>query len=135
MFATAIYGVLDAGRGTLRLACAGHHPPLIVRGDGRVEQARVAAIGSLLWDELGPVPVVEQSIRPGDRVVFFTDGILDREAPDGSMFDDERLVGALTDAGPIDPSLIVSRVVAAVEAFANGREPSDDQTLFVASLD
>jgi sigma-B regulation protein RsbU (phosphoserine phosphatase) len=117
------------------LACAGHYPPLILRGAGRVEQARVDGVKSLLWDELGPVPVIEQAIHAGDRIVFFTDGILDREAPDGSMFESDRLIATLATAGEIGPDAIVNRVVSAVEAFAAGHEPSDDQTLVVAGLD
>jgi sigma-B regulation protein RsbU (phosphoserine phosphatase) len=79
--------------------------------------------------------VVEQAIHPGDRIVFFTDGILDREAPDGSMFESDRLIATLATSGVIGPDEIVHRVVSAVEAFARGQEPSDDQTLVVAGLD
>jgi len=99
-----------------------------------VEHARVDAVRALLWDDLGVVRVVEQFIGAGDRVVFFTDGILDREAPDGSMFEEDRLVAALASAGAGEPASIVSHIVEAVERFAGGHEPSDDQTLVVAGL-
>ena len=49
----------------------------------------------LLWQELRDVPCVEVPLKPGDRWLFFTDGITDRQAPDGTMFDLERLSAAL----------------------------------------
>jgi serine phosphatase RsbU (regulator of sigma subunit) len=134
MFATAVYGVIDAARGTLRLSCAGHQPPLIVRADGRVEEARVDAVMSLLWSDLGEVPLVEQRLHPGDRVVFYTDGITDREAADGRMFDYDRLLAALQRIGPVAPRAIVDALVAEVDAFAGGHEACDDQTLLVVGL-
>jgi len=134
MFATAIYAVLDASRARFRLSVAGHPPPLIVRADGRVEQAQTDAVISLLWADLGNIPVVEQPLLAGDRVAFFTDGITDRENAAGGMFDHERLVSSLSGLGGVDPAEMVEHIVADVEAFAGGNEPSDDQTLVVAGL-
>ncbi len=93
MYATAIYAVLDAGRGTLRLASAGHPLPLIASRDGDVTTASIDTTMCLLWNELKDVPCADYRLAPGDRWVFFTDGITDRQAPDGTMFDLERLAG------------------------------------------
>ncbi len=139
MFATGIYGVLDARARTLRLACAGHHPPFLVRAGGDVSAVAVDAVMSLLWNELGEIPVVEHRLRPGDRVLFYTDGIPDREAADGTMFEGDRFVAALTAiaefAEPLRPAMLVDRLIAEVEAFAGGHEPGDDQTLLAVGLE
>jgi sigma-B regulation protein RsbU (phosphoserine phosphatase) len=135
MFATGLYGVLDAGRATLRLSCAGHPPPLLVGAAGGVEPLCVNAVMSLLWDELGEVPCTEHAFRPGDRVVFYTDGITDRETQDGSMFDEEGLVASLGVMTRMPPAAIVERLVADLNAFARGQEPCDDQTLVVVGVD
>ena len=134
MFATGLYGVLDAERGTLHLACAGHPPPLLLRATGQVESLPVTPVLALLWDELGDIPVTTHALRSGERVLFFTDGITDRQAPDGSMFDEERLVAALAGIGPVAPALLVDRLTAELDGFAAGREPDDDQTLLVVGM-
>ena len=134
MYATAVYAVLDARHRTLRLTSAGHPLPLIVR-DG--EEARALAIDTtmcLLWDELGDVPCVEHRLAAGDRVMFFTDGITDRQSLDGTMFDAERLCAALTRSAPGSPAQIVDAIVNELDRFAGGQEPDDDQTLLVMGL-
>jgi sigma-B regulation protein RsbU (phosphoserine phosphatase) len=135
MFATALYGVLDAGQRTLRLSCAGHPPPLLVGIDGHVGPLCVNTVMALLWDDLGEVPCTEHELRPGDRVVFYTDGITDREAPDGTMYDEAGLLAALGGTAAVAPSALVDRIVATLDAFARGHEPGDDQTLVVAGVD
>jgi sigma-B regulation protein RsbU (phosphoserine phosphatase) len=134
MFATAVYGVLDIGRRTLRVSCAGHPPPLLVR-HGNVTPLAVDPVLALFWDELGKVSCRVHDLIAGDRVVFFTDGIPDRQAPDESMFEEERLVAALAGLGSGAPSTIVEGVMAALDRFAAGHEPEDDQTLLVVGID
>jgi serine phosphatase RsbU (regulator of sigma subunit) len=135
MYATAVYAVLDARHGTLRITSAGHPLPLVVR-DG--EDARAVSIDTtmcLLWDELGDVPCAEHRLAAGDRVMFFTDGITDRQSLDGTMFDAERLCGALTRSASGSPAAIVDAVVQELDRFAGGQEPDDDQTLLVLGVD
>jgi serine/threonine-protein kinase RsbW len=77
--ATLAYAELDTATGTLVYACAGHLPPLLVRRDGRV---------GYLWDgrsaPLGvPIlrgPRAEGVVRllPGDTVLLYTDGVIER---------------------------------------------------------
>jgi serine phosphatase RsbU (regulator of sigma subunit) len=37
------------------------------------------------------VEVAEQTLQPGDRVLFYTDGITEARSSDGSFFGDDRL--------------------------------------------
>jgi sigma-B regulation protein RsbU (phosphoserine phosphatase) len=133
MFATGIYAVLDANRRVLRLSCAGHPAPLLIRGEA-VAPVVVESVIALLWNELGDVACVEHPLQAGDRIVFFTDGITDRQAPDGTMYEGERLTSALTPLGTLDPRAIVDRTMAELDTFARGHEPDDDQTLLVVGI-
>jgi sigma-B regulation protein RsbU (phosphoserine phosphatase) len=133
MYATAICGVLDTGSRTLRLSCAGHPPPLLVRG-GQVAPLPVAGVMSILWQELGDVPCTTHTLAEGDRVVLYTDGVPDRQAPGGAMFEDDRLIAALGRLGSCAPAAIVKRLVEELDAFAAGEEPADDQTLLVIGV-
>jgi sigma-B regulation protein RsbU (phosphoserine phosphatase) len=133
MFATAVYAVVDAGKRTLRLSCAGHPPPLLVRDD-EVSEIQVKAAMLLLMTDLGTIPAVEHELRAGDCLVFYTDGLTERHAADDAMYEVDRLKMALRRAGTLDPSAMVAEVVEDVEAFAGGLEPDDDQTLVLAAI-
>jgi sigma-B regulation protein RsbU (phosphoserine phosphatase) len=135
MYATAVYGVLDAARGTIRLSLAGHPPPLLVRSGEAVQAVPIEATMCLLWDELGDIPTAEHALRAGDRLVLYTDGITERSARDGSMYDPEQFSAALTRIGAAPPAEIVREIVAELERFAAGHEPDDDQTLLIAGFD
>ena len=134
IFATAVYGVLDAARGRIRVSCAGHQPPLLAEGSGSVLPLPVDAVVPLLLMELGTVPCTEHALSPGDRLLFYTDGITEREAPDGEMFEEFRLTSLLARIASLAPALVVERLVNELDTFANGREPHDDQTLLLVGL-
>ncbi|MFF4653103.1 PP2C family protein-serine/threonine phosphatase [Streptomyces sp. NPDC001380] len=77
----------DDGRGrTLHTASAGHPPPLVLRADGTVET--VPASGILLGVVDHPqYEVARTRLRPGDTVVFCTEGLSELRAHDGTFFD------------------------------------------------
>jgi sigma-B regulation protein RsbU (phosphoserine phosphatase) len=135
MYATALYAVIDARRRTIRMSSAGHPLPLLIRASQGVEPLPLETTMCLLWGELSEVPCVEHSLRAGDRLVFFTDGITDRQGPNSEMYDPERLSAALGRAGRLRPADIVDHVVRDVEAFAGSLESDDDQTLVVIGVD
>jgi sigma-B regulation protein RsbU (phosphoserine phosphatase) len=67
-------------------------------------------------------------LAPGDLLFVFTDGITEAFAPDGEQFGETRLETLLEDRRGNSPEALVKDVVAAVDAFAAGREQSDDIT-------
>ena len=135
MYATAIYAVFDMSKRTLRLSSAGHPPPLVVRPGGNVEPSNVDTAMCLLWNELNDVPCAEHPLMPGDRWMFFTDGLTDRVSPDGTMFDLERLSASLGRHGRGKPQEIVTAIVNELDEFSGGVEPDDDQTLLIVGYD
>ncbi|MFE1753382.1 SpoIIE family protein phosphatase [Streptomyces anandii] len=79
--ATCLYAVYDPIAGELSLANAGHIPPVLVRADGRSELLELptgAPIG------VGGVPfeAVRVRVRPGDRLVMCTDGLVEVRGED-----------------------------------------------------
>ena len=135
MYATAVYAVLDVAARTVRLSSAGHPPPLLLRAGEAAETLPVETTTCLLWDELQDVPCVDHQLRAGDRLVFYTDGITERQARGEVMYDPDRFAAALTRIGAVAPLAIVQQVMAELDRFADGHEPEDDQTLVVAGLD
>ena len=70
-------------------------------------------------------------IRPGDRLVLFTDGLTDAAAPNGSRFGLERLQATIAESctGPADETARV--VIEEVLAFQGDALPADDLALLV----
>jgi serine phosphatase RsbU (regulator of sigma subunit) len=89
-FATAVLARLDLGSGELRWVNAGHPAPLIVRDHAL---AYPPTCPSSLPLGLQQRPAVECTVqlRPGDRVLLYTDGIVEARSPDGEFFGEERL--------------------------------------------
>ncbi len=134
MFATAIYGVLDVQRRTWRSTCSGHPQPLLVRAGQGTSPLPSERTQMLLFSDLEAVGCNEQALQPGDRIVLYTDGITDRAAPDGTLFEEDGLISALDRVAPFAPASIVERLMIDLEAFAGGLEPDDDQTLLVIGM-
>lgn len=96
-FVTAQLAVLDVRRGELGWLNAGHPGPLLVRR-GRVIalRGRAVALPLGLGDVgTGEVTVQSQTLEPGDRLLFYTDGLTEARAPDGSLFGEARLVDTI----------------------------------------
>lgn len=134
MYATAVYAVLDLRERRLRLSSAGHPPPFLVRGPASVATVPIETVMCLLWNELGQVPCLELTLTAGDRLVFYTDGITERQASDDTMYDADRLARALSHVSTASAQAIIEHLVADLDVFAHGQEPDDDQTIVVAAL-
>jgi len=135
MFATAIYATVEAGRRQLRIACAGHPPPLLVRGDEEPRALAVDAVPPLLMMPLASIPTSTIELEPGDRVLFYTDGVTERTDRQGRMYDLLRLGTALSEAARLPATGLIERVVEDLERFADGHEPEDDLTLLAIGFD
>ncbi len=133
LLATAFYAVLDSTSRRLSIACAGHPAPLLVRG-GTVEPLQFEGTIPLLIMDMPEIARSEQFLRPGDRVLFYTDGITERENSRGEMFELPRLCNALARSHERTSEDLLRCVIQDIEAFAAGEEPHDDQTLLLVSV-
>ena len=128
-FATVVIGWL-ADDGTLKIVNGGHCPPLIVRRDGRVETIDstgpvVGVLPSSQWS------VASLHLAPGDRVVLYTDGVLEASSPEGLEFGACGIETALARVSANDPArAVASAVFNAVDRHAAGAR-EDDLTLLV----
>jgi serine phosphatase RsbU (regulator of sigma subunit) len=130
MYATALCAVADPRAKRLALACAGHPLPLLCR-DGVVQQVWCENAFPILMMEMHTPEVVTHDLSAGDRLLFFTDGVTERVGPVDSLYDEERLRLAFLRAAGGEPESVIREVVADLEAFGQGQEPHDDQTLLL----
>ena len=134
VFATAVYGVVDTARRTIRFASAGHPLPLVSRS-GETTTLDCEGALPLLFAHPAPIPTAEHQLSAGDRILVYTDGITDRQEPSGDMYEVERLAAAFTRSARRNAHEVVEQVVGEVEAFARGAEAADDQTLLVIAIE
>jgi serine phosphatase RsbU (regulator of sigma subunit)/ketosteroid isomerase-like protein len=104
----------------VRLAVAGHPPPLLV-ADGTVSEAAVS--GPVLGAFPDAVWAVSQSeVRPGRQLAIVTDGITEAQGPDG-RFGEDRLREVLSHAS--NPALTAQRLEGALHSFTEGSLDDD----------
>jgi sigma-B regulation protein RsbU (phosphoserine phosphatase) len=131
-FVTFFYCTLDSGARTLTYTNAGHCAPVLLRANGDV--VRLEAGGAVL----GVFPEwqyqqAEVSLSPGDRLVFFTDGVTEAPNARDEEFGEDRLIelaSALRDRGAAE---LKGRIMQAVGTFTGGRA-QDDATLVVVAV-
>jgi hypothetical protein len=129
LFITALCATLDMRAGLLRLANAGHEPPLLIRS-GDDGPTWLDASGPLLG-AYGRLELTECSIvlAPGDLVLLYTDGVTDAQAASGERFGEDRLVEAVRSAPTSAAADVVGAVCDAYHTFQGEMPAADDVTM------
>jgi serine phosphatase RsbU (regulator of sigma subunit) len=128
MFITCLYAVLDPESGGLVYANAGHDPPYLWHGGGAEE----------LWARgmpLGLMPDMayeakESSLREGEGLLFYSDGLVEAHDPIGEMFGRPRLRRLISAHGAGNGEELRDLLLAELERFTGQNwEQEDDITL------
>lgn len=133
-FVTAFYGVLNRRTRVLTYANAGHPYPLrFAARTGTVHE--VAAQGFMLGiipDEQYRERTVQ--LEPGDRLCFYTDGLVEARNGMGEGYGTDRLRSTLLAHGRSLAAPLTGLLLADQEGFRAGQALSDDVTLVVCEL-
>jgi hypothetical protein len=130
-FATAQLARLDTDSGELSWVNAGHPAPLWLR-DARVVGELTGAVTRPLG--LGGEPQLRSvQLEPGDRVLLFTDGVVEERVGGGEQFGEARLRELLetTAAEGLPASETLRRLSHALMAAREGRTTDDASLLLV----
>jgi serine phosphatase RsbU (regulator of sigma subunit) len=90
MFVTCFYAILDPKSGSLSYANAGHDLPYLRRRSGDAEELRARGMPLGLMSGMS-YEEGEASLREGDRVLFYSDGLVEAHDPEAEMFGFPRL--------------------------------------------
>ncbi|MFE5921347.1 SpoIIE family protein phosphatase [Streptomyces sp. NPDC056468] len=80
--ATCLYAVYDPIAGELHIANAGHIPPVLVRADNGHSELLDLPTGAPIGVGGVPFEAVRVRVRPGDRIVMCTDGLVEVRGED-----------------------------------------------------
>lgn len=132
MFVTVFLCRYDPAAGKLKYASAGHNEMLLVHSDGSMDV--LSGKGS----PLGVLPPFKQkyiggnvSVRAGDLLVLFTDGVVEAVNSAGDEFGMDRLTDILKASLDKNPDEIVQLVYRKVIEFSGSELQYDDFTMLV----
>lgn len=135
MMMTFFFGLLNPRTQKLRFSSAGHLDPYVYRAATR----RIEALSS--WGfPLGikrrePFREHEVSFETGDRLILYSDGLIEAIDDDGEPFGFERFEKTILANGEQPADELKKSLLNAVKKFTRNRPPEDDQTLVVVAFD
>jgi sigma-B regulation protein RsbU (phosphoserine phosphatase) len=116
---------IDVQEGWLTYSCAGHPPPILLGPNG----------GLKVLDRRGPIiginggkPFGEETIKlhPGDKIVLYTDGLLENRNPKGEFFGKMKFYDSLQKNQHEPIQRMVDAVYATARGFRQTTKPDDD---------
>ncbi|HEX6904921.1 MAG TPA: PP2C family protein-serine/threonine phosphatase [Thermoanaerobaculia bacterium] len=135
-FVSMFYGELELN-GVFIYVNAGHPPPYHIAADGTLQELHEGG------PVLGPLPDATYErgfviMKPGDMLVFYTDGICEAQGRDEGgrslgEYGTDRLLEVAREHQGETAREVVEAIFASVEAFTRGAAPDDDRTVMVVS--
>jgi sigma-B regulation protein RsbU (phosphoserine phosphatase) len=132
-FVTFFYAVYDATTRMMTFANAGHPPAVVVSADGSV---RRLATGGMVLGVFEDAAFEQGQIvlAPGDRVVLFTDGIIEAENASGQDYGDARLADTIRRHRSANVASLVNVIFEDVARFS-GAPLEDDATVLTLAIE
>ena len=137
-YATFFFAQLDPSSLRLAYVNAGHNAPALLRPSADIDQPEI-----LRLEAGGPVIGLledceyEQStltLKPGDILLAFTDGISEAMTFDGEEWSEDRLIERLARCPNLPAADLVKCMMEAADDFAAGAPQHDDMTLLIVKV-
>lgn len=131
MFVTVFYAVIDERSGTVVYANGGHNRPYVVSQDGH--PSAVPLTGGVMLGVMPGLPYDSASLtlRPGETLFLYTDGVSEAMNLAEQQFGEGRLEAVLTQAARLSVDEMLTAVTTAVAEFVGAAPQSDDITCLV----
>jgi sigma-B regulation protein RsbU (phosphoserine phosphatase) len=137
-FVSMFYAVLDSKAKELTFARAGHNPGIIInQNDGSNQELKTDGIA--LGLEEGSVfnrTLKEHSIhlKPGDTLVFYTDGFTEAMNQFKEEFGEERFIKLISENRHLHAQDLINTIVSQIRTFSRDVAQHDDMTMIVVKI-
>jgi hypothetical protein len=133
-YVTATYAFLDPTRRALAYASAGHPPILLLRANGEIESLEEGGL-VLAFTPDATYSTASVPLNPGDRLLLYTDGLLEAADLRGAFFGDARLFESLRKTAALDLPAFLAHLIGDLNAWRGPNAPlTDDVTLIAVEL-
>jgi serine phosphatase RsbU (regulator of sigma subunit) len=133
-YASLFWAEYDGLTEVLTYVNAGHPSPILSHSTGEIERLNSVGVPIGMFAN-AQYTATSLHMRPGSRLVIFTDGLTDAENAAEEEFGDERLIECCrTIAAGMDAKGVADRVMQAVAEWSRGTEQFDDTTVVVLDL-
>lgn len=129
-FVTAAYVYLDSRSRELRYSAAGHPPMLLLRNGGVIE-VRENGLMLALFDSATYANITHH-LEAGDRLLLYTDGLVEACNADGAFLGCEGLSAVLMKTSGAPPGEAADLILAAVQNWSASQD--DDLTFIVCDF-
>ena len=131
MFVTAWMGILDLKTGKLKIANAGHNPPLLKRANGGFEYLKSRAGFVLAGMEGVRYRASELVLSPGDRLFLYTDGVTEATNAENKLFGEDRLLAFMNQNPSATATEFLPALKANIDEFVGEAPQFDDITMLM----
>jgi serine phosphatase RsbU (regulator of sigma subunit)/anti-sigma regulatory factor (Ser/Thr protein kinase) len=132
MFITIVCAWVSADRSEVRTASAGHLSLLSQKADGGMVELEGQGMPVGIFPD-ATYRVESTPLAPGERLLLYTDGIVEATGDDDSLFEIERVKESLTASQKLTARETVDNLLREVSLFSGSRPPSDDRTMILVS--
>jgi sigma-B regulation protein RsbU (phosphoserine phosphatase) len=134
MFVTFLCAMFEPASGRLTLANGGQCRPVLLR-PGQPPRWAVQHLGTALGFEPGlTFERVELTLRPGDALVLYSDGVTEAFSPEEECYGNEHLLAEAGALSSLSAPQICEGLLKKVRAFAGSAPQSDDIAILVLKV-
>ena len=137
MFVALLYAVLESKEKTLNLCSAGQTQPIHFSpktGEARLMETEGDRFPLGILDE-ADYQETRVPLEPGDRVIFYTDGIVEAMNEKKEIFGFERALEVVRAAGSMSAEALLKEILNKVNEFVGSAAQHDDLTAIVISVE
>jgi len=129
-FTTAVLSEYNPITRRLIYVNAGHNAPILRHANGAIETLEVGGLPLGIRSNVS-YETASLELKPGDALIFFTDGVVEAFNESGEEFGNERWLGAIRNLPDWDAQQTLQLLMKQVDEFVGATRQSDDITCLV----